>query len=626
MSVNDVLTVEKRVMAPPDFGVLAREPGRLRDWYKAMKVTVNDPVMALPSAGQVVFLLEHAKKEELIELLNKREKLIQLRKMDPFNYCWQPQMWRDADALLAGTYCPPATSVAANAAAPQEPLSAKKAIGVIGGNRSTKSNWFAHRTMKLQKEKEGHIAWCLTTDASVSIRDQQAYIWHYTPAEWRALEGTRTQRTYIAYKKKTGFSDASVIWPNGSSIQFMNYEMAIAKIEGGQIDWWWGNEFLPCDWQETLEGRTVDRKGQGGLDQTPINGFNMTMGRYVDKGRVVAWIDAVPDPEFLAGQLWPGGEPGKVPYVMESSDPRYAAIFFDPRQNVFIDFRELYELWARSGKETKLIRWHGVTLKKVGNIFPGFGSHNVVKHEKIPEEGTNYHLIDFAWDRPWFMVWVRVWEHKGKKRIYLYREWPDFLTYGEWSLPSENDLGKRGPAQTSLGMGWMEYKAKMLQSEGWIVRRLAPAKYEVTQGDQRVPELIFTRYGDPKSGNAADLQEEGASSFLFKLAEATGGLPAVFVQGWAGSEGSWSLQERVDGLNDWLKYDNERPIDIENEPMFFVSDRCQNVINAFRDYKGKSLKEAAKDPIDCLGGAALMKVSDMSVAVVRGPRRFGGGY
>ena len=144
---------------------------------------------------------------------------------------------------------------------------------------------------------------------------------------------------------------------------------------------------------------------------TPVRGCSATVAEYITGARVLETetCELLPDQ-----QCWPGLGAGLVPYQLECMNPEHAVIFFQSKHNPFIDYEELKKLWKSRSRSDILIRLHGVTDKRSGNVFPRFGAHNIIPHARIPEEGTNYHFTDFAWNRKWFMLWFRVWEINGK--------------------------------------------------------------------------------------------------------------------------------------------------------------------------------------------------------------------
>ena len=62
-----------------------------------------------------------------------------------------------------------------------------------------------------------------------------------------------------------------------------------------------------------------------------------------------------------------------------------------------------------------------------------------------------------------------------------------------------------------------------------------------------------------------------------------------------------NISEGVSFINDWLYYNEDKPIDHQNAPRLYISERCANTIYALKEWTGADgQKGACKDPIDCL--------------------------
>ncbi len=551
------------------------------------------PVIPIPTQSQCILGVTEHGEEWLPDLFRKREEAIENEKLDPIYFGFEPSMWRDADALL----------------------STCKDILISGSNRAGKSEYAAKRCVQLALSKAGAKIWCLSTSSESSIRDQQQLIYKYLPRYMKPETKKRSQVRYITYSQAKGFNHRVVVLPNGSEIRFMNYEQDRDVIEGGQIDLWWGDEEIPRDWIITLRGRTVDRKGKGIVTFTPITGFTPSIGEYFTGAQVKSWRNCELVPSFK----WPGGERGKVPYQMACLNDDYAVIFFSARDNPYVDWDYLVDIWKDKPTQDVLIRLYGVTQKTTGNVFPRFGKHNVVPHEKVIEEfkakpTTRYQIIDFAWNRNWFMLWAGVQRLKDKRRIYIYREWPDYDTYGEWAVwdQSEKADGTRGPAQTTLGYGVVDYKRLIYDLEKPIVRT-----------ENSDDETIYLRFGDPRSGAATSLAQEGTTTIFTMLQQDDPGIGPLEVLPVAGTDNDYHIREGVNLINGWLEYNPDRPISAMNEPQLYVSDKCQNLIRCMQNWTGADNdKGASKDPIDVLRYAAMQ---DLDFVATDQPFFYGGG-
>ena len=67
------------------------------------------------------------------------------------------------------------------------------------------------------------------------------------------------------------------------------------------------------------------------------------------------------------------------------------------------------------------------------------------------------------------------------------------------------------------------------------------------------------------------------------------------------------LEEGIAIINDWLSYDTSQPRSPINQPRLYISEECENLIYAMREWTGADgEKGASKDPIDCLRYLAVM--------------------
>ena len=590
--------ISDTVTAPPEppkqslLDILATDKG-----YAAVLANLKEkglcaphPVMAIPSREWCINWVNRYGENSIPNWFLKRAKAIENEKAAPLYYGFEPPQWKDADRLIENC----------------------KDVLIAGSNRSSKSEYAAKRCVQMALKKDGAKIWCFSTSHKVSVRDQQQLIYKYLPPTMK--KDKRWGGSRSLYSQAKGFSDSVIVFANKSELHFMNYEQDMGVIEGGQIDLWWADEAIPLDWIVTLRGRTVDRKGKGMVTYTPIEGFTPSISSYFTGSAVKQWIDA---DVYKNLRLWPGGERGKVPYILECLNSRHGVIFFQARNNPYISYDELLATWSDKPMQEALVRIHGITQKTTGNVFPRFGKHNIVSHETIEEQfkkvpTTRYQIIDFAWNRNWAMLWLGVQQIKDKKRVFVYREWPDYDTYGDWVIESDKPDGARGPAQAALGHGIVEYKR--------LIRDLEFTKSESTGGSY---EQIYIRYGDPLSGGATAIAEEGATTIIDMLAGTEGNTEPLIVEPAAGRDGQNLIREGVNLINQWLEYNPEKPvIPLFNEPSLFVSSKCQNLISCMKMWTGTDGdKGASKDFIDALRYAAIMGVDARSEM----PVFYGGG-
>tara|TARA_R110002051_G_scaffold40375_5_gene84123 strand:+ start:9820 stop:11448 length:1629 start_codon:yes stop_codon:yes gene_type:complete len=517
------------------------------------------PVLVVPSQEKMREFADRGDKglDELARALEKREELIRLEKNDPYRYGFEPPNWKDADELWEGV----------------------GELLIQGGNRAGKSEYAAKRIVQVMTAKKGAKVWVLGMTAQSSIRDQQQLVHKYIPAEWKNIKKGKVQN--VSFSQKNGFTENTFILPNGSQCWFMNYSQEMRVIEGGEVDMIWCDELVPITWVETLRFRLVTRAGSHKLSGrllitfTPVDGYTPTVKEYLNGMDI---LETRPSP-LLPSNVNVGGCPvGRMPYTAKNRKDNGRIIWFFTAMNPYNPYSEMVKtLKGETSIQIKL-RAYGYAENLTGNQFPKFCHVHILDADKIPE-GTNYLSSDPAWNRNWFILWLRV-DEKGRK--YIYREWPDRDTFGEWAIPGEKADGAVGPAQ-SIGGGRGVDEIKELITE-------------LENGEE-----IEERYIDPRAGATQAAGREGGTSIIDLLAE--GENPMYFNQA-AGI----SVANGLTIINDWLNYDQSSPVDVMNEPNLYISRDCGNLIYSLQEWTNRDGERgASKDPVDTLRYLAVME-------------------
>ena len=516
------------------------------------------PVMRVPTVEEIKTLSETIGIDKVKEVLEMREDKIRLEKEDPFRHGYEPPHWKEADGLIA----------------------AKSELCVLGGNRAGKTEWAAKKAIKVLMENPGARVWCLHTTSQSSVQMQQNVIWKYMPKELKTLKKNKV--TNIQYSQKNGFSDNTFILPNSSQCFFMNYSQDRDVIEGGEVDLVWCDELVPLDWIETLRYRIVTRGGKLIVTFTPILGYSPVVKEYVSgcKFDKTLKADLLEESTTHAN----GSPAGEMPYIASCHGKKDASImWFHSKLNPFNPYENLKKTLAGKTTYEVKIRAYGWAESLAGSQLPRFSDLHILPPEKIPQEGTNYMVVDPAGARNWFILWLRV-DKEG--RSFVYREWPD-MSFGEWALPGEKPDGKRGLAQgNGSGRGIDDYKEIIQELEG--------------------EEVIEERYIDPRAGATQAISKEGGTSLIELIAEEPN--PLYFVQA-AGIK----QEQGISIINDLLSYDNSQPLSPVNQPKLYISDDCQNLIYCMKEWTGLDKDAGAcKDPIDCLRYLAVMSPSHVN--------------
>jgi phage terminase large subunit-like protein len=543
--------------------------------------------------------------QQLADLWRIREEQIANEKEDPLRYEWEPEAWRQADAIL----------------------DEHRELLILGGNRSGKSSYAAKRIMRAMLDTPDGRFWCFQETSGNSIEMQQPLLWKYMPPELRNTRKTKV--TNISYGQKTGFAENSFVLPNGAQCFFRNYSQDVSTIEGGEVDAIWFDELVPLNFLETARFRLITRKGWLLLTFTPIEGYSSVVKDYLSGATTLEDREAELLPIYgrtakaETGDLKPESDQGArtPPSASPSSTPSHSGLrsqasslsdkiitgyerlpilqlpsrrkgrvtYFWTQDNPFSGYPELRTELLKAKKDEILVRAYGVPTKSIGNQFPRFNDKvHVLPDARIPRTGTHYHVVDPCSGRNWFMIWARF-DDIG--RCFIIEEWPNQDRYipgwgfpGAWAEPDgKRHDGRPGDAQKSCGFGLQEYKAEIDAVE------LELAKLTARPGE---PIPVFERLMDSRYGNAATVAREGATTLIDECAEL--GLNFLAAPGDA-------IHEGVSLINDWLSYDPAKPITALNQPRLYVSERCKNTIYALQEWTGRDAKTGAcKDPVDVL--------------------------
>jgi hypothetical protein len=506
--------------------------------------------------------------EKLESFLLQREELIKQSKDDPFHNGIEPPHWKMADDEFAKT----------------------DEILVLGGNRSGKSSWAAKRVVKLINDIPEANVLCMHTTASTSVEQQQQYIWDNIPSEWKIAKKGKV--TNMTFSKKGGFTESCCVAPNGSRIFFRNYSQNLDSgiLEGSEWDLCWLDELCGLDHVQSLRFRLVTRAKKPAPDYpsgypwrgmmitfTPVTGYTPTVREYLQGATTVKsdWAD----PDLI--------EREKVPIIQQPIKENSRVVYFWSEWNKFNDYKQLKRTVRADPKTKILMRCYGLPKKVQSGQFPRFSEHNLVDDDQIPEEGTNYMVVDPSHGKNWVMIWIRV-AKDGK--CYIYREWPSqvkpvkgFGYLGEWAVSGKKIDGDKGPAQDPLGFSLNRYKETIEELEG--------------------DEKIFLRIMDSRFGSAPTPTKSGVTTLIDQMADL--GLhfePSIGVR----------IEEGVTMINDLLDWDEDEDMTAINCPRLYVHKDCKNMRFALATWTGMDGKHgASKDFIDaaryfCLSGPTFL--------------------
>ena len=610
------------------------------------------PLMPLPTKRELVGLLQSVGADGLRSILADRREKILAGERDPLE-APRPKVWRIAQRILRRKWV--------------------KILVLLGGNRSTKSffcaDLFVRSILRAREHNAKHgfsqpTIFIVGSDSEVNSKNTtQALVWHFLPKYFKDMNQLRSQREKkagidINYTPGDGFADRVLALGNGVVVNFILYSNDPANFEGAEFgakDYrdvsWWMDESLTLPWLNMLRRRGRFRPGYGLWSFTPIRGITPAIKSAVGDGRIERTRRASLLPSNL--ELVKNVRRGHVPFVQRGTASDTAVCYFHSDLTPFSSGGRKYTDAVAAdcaGKPPAYVLriFYGYTTDTVGLAFPTFSRRvHVVKPEQLPDEGTNYLFIDPAGDRNWFMVWVRV-APGNPRRLFIYREWPDFPRYGEWAVTSERQItqdsrkgwdGDPGPAQQNLGWGVSQYKRQMLEDE--TVGNLSGADGKPLERDpyrakilaaykpgsrlDTKRERIHLRKIDPRAGKNPFAGEDGGTNLVDLFAtrqELAGdfGAPMELLPAYTGK----GIDDGYTHVNELLAFKPDQPLcPFVNEPHLYVSEACHNVIWMFENYTGHAGETgAAKDPADLVRYIAqdqeLLYLTPQSMQAIRG--------
>lgn len=516
------------------------------------------PVLKIPTREEAEALARQSSPKadyanRLVEFYAEREKRISLEKQDPYYYGFDLPAWPHARELMAQS----------------------DHFYIFGSNRSGKSEFMAKEVVRVLVENPGARVLCAHSSYSSSIIQQQALVYKYIPKRYKDMPKKRIAD--IAYSEKNGFSSAAsmqtfILPDNRSQCFFANYGQSLNVLQGDAYDLIWCDELVPLAWVKDLVFRLGDRDGKLVCSFTPVSGYTSTVRDALKEVRVTKFAPAEMLPPDKPGI--PGGPKGQMP--TEGKIERGYATWFWVKDNPFTSYdRAKRETQGRTTADIK-IRIYGWVDNISTSQFPRFCQVHIVDPDQIPEHGTIWMAADPAPRKNWFMLWAKV-TPDGK--IWVYREWPDFRTHGEWAIESDKVDGSPGPAQTSgCGGGVESYKSLILNLE---------------KGEE-----VWERRIDPRAAQASVSAEKvGGVALIDLLNDGDKDNPGL---GFVPAPGS-RIEDGVATINDALDWNQDEELTGVNQPNLFISSDCKNLIWVLNNWTGADgEKGASKDPADAL--------------------------
>ena len=542
---------------------------------------IAHPLLPIPTDEEFAVM----EPEEIVKYHQEHHEAIAKAESDPYRYGFKLPHWKTVEQTLEED---------------DEAL-------VLGGNRSGKTEFAAWSVVKAAVENRNSEIFCFAQNAKISIRQQQRAVWRYLPSEYK--KKILGQVANISYTKKNGFTDGSLILPNGSQIIFLTYsqfqqdDTILEGAELGSKDPKWINIGVWLDEYlggpaliDTIRNRLATRDSKLLVTFTPLKGWTEVVRSYLEGAKTIESAPA----EMLNNEL--------VPTLQKCRHRKATVHYFHSIKNPFGGYDRLKRNLAGKDRATILVRAYGVPTKSYTTVFPKFSTTvNVVKPEDIPtHDVARYQIIDPAGRKNWFMTWIAV---DASGCWWIYREWPG-IDVGDWAEPDEDGGWKPGEGSRGQGFGLKKYIETIYQLEG---RQYNEARDQWTGGEDIQERLI-----DPRLAAARYQRDDGDSCIIEDLND----LDFIVIPA-PGND----IEDGLQKLVDLMDYDQSLPIDYTNRPMLYVSEECENTIAAFGNYTGTGGKdEAWKDPIDCPRYAASYGIDHLEPAMMASSYTGTGGY
>jgi phage terminase large subunit-like protein len=437
------------------------------------------------------------------------------------------------------------------------------------------------------------------------------------PAEWvETLElriATRHGKMPVTFTPIQGYSDTVAKFMDGAEVVKESIAFLLPK-DGGPADPARALGLTQEEYEEVLAAAKEKR---------------VSLAPQSRPERCERWVHEPPAVESLNGCMVASGKGGdqavnpinegqpaipegrefeRTPRVMRCSDPKRAVVFFHSSDNPYGNPKEVWHTIRAKGSVFIAERFYGVAKKLAAARFSKFNTEvHVIDDEKVPRDGTNYHLVDPHSARNFFMMWARV----RPDAAYVYREFPgnyyipEIGVPGPWATAStkQHPDGIKGPGQEAFGFGHARYKQEIARLEGWKEAKAwedgcgfpqASLRDIVKRWDQwgKREEMVAERFMDSRFASVPKEQNDLPVTLLTEFDDI--GLTFKPAPGLGVEEGCKMIE-------DALFYDSTRPLDFFNRPKLFIARSCVNTIFALRVWTGlEKDRGATKEPIDLL--------------------------
>ena len=369
-------------------------------------------------------------------------------------------------------------------------------VVLFGGNRSSKSTAAAAVILYLAMTVPGFRGVCWVPSDDQGIEVMQKYVWLLMPLAWRDPVRESGKEYSLRFTDQNGFVGNKVILPPvkrgaGSSRilfrSFQSYSQSVGVAQSWNAHFVYIDEMAPVGLIEDMFARVSDLNGRISWGYTTKDGWVPSVAKVTNDASTV---EERPAPMLTTGE--------KVPIRQISTTLDSCAInYWWTEFNTLADNSKLLRNLVKENNRSEILaRAYGVVTKAATTKFPLLSrSIHVVKHEDIPFIGqfdeknpcpphTVYMVVDPAGGaKNWFVLWAGVMQNcDNLPVVYIFREWPDFRTYGAWAKAGKTKKGKFGRAGRSFGYGYKEYADLFEKIEREFTQPVSPFAISIQGG------------------------------------------------------------------------------------------------------------------------------------------------
>jgi hypothetical protein len=599
------------------------------------------PVHRLPTAHEAAALGTSG----YAEFVLKREQVIAREKADPLRNFWEPPIWHLCDCLLGLPWVN-----AAVAAQVRQRLGFTRPLRfltILGGNRAGKTQYCVTRALRLMFSQPGMSAWFWHESVKMSVDLHQKEFYRYLPPELKQAD-VKSKEAYIAYKRKTGFSDMSFILPVNdegglSDMTFKTY--GEPTIEGANLDLvvmdeLTGREASHAEIAETMPLRVAERDGIIIKPFTPVDGYSETVRMDMDGGVAVLESKAFLCPkdggepdmaralglteaelaecltadrtkraatamqcrpetfEALTGgerteataiRTVPAGrEFERVPRVVKCLDPesKKAVVFFHSADNPYGNPKNVASTIRSRNSAVWFVkeRFHGVAHKTIAARFLFDRQIHVVPENTIPPASS---CTNYHLGDPHSKRnMAMAWFSVTPEHVYLRREWP-----GSYYIPG---VGEPGPwalpgrkPDGQPGPAQKPFGFGLRDYKREIARLEGWKDYREDSKDADDVDLWT-----PDNGTREPIEERELDARFASTPRMEKDRPVTLITQFDevglffnGMPGD-DIDVGLTAIDDALAFDRQRPVDFWNKPKLLISAECENTIYALETWTG----------------------------------------